>query len=426
MKSLYLRKNLHERKLRRMAAVFAAVLFSSAVATTWADALYLITGASETAIVLEDTSPVPDLSSQLINVTTGVRGYEITLAAGQTVNIRHNGAILSVQSKNETVSALLDRLHIVPSPLQMVAADLAAPGVTLTVSSDITYYDTVVEEAPYSTRRVANPDMAAGSERVVQQGQKGLRTSLYEVVWSNGVQLSRQFVEELSSTAVEEVVEYGTAVQSVTRDDPLVNVVTNPDGSAYDPLTFAHEFGHFCNDYVCGGSYAGTDVAEVFSQGMEYLSLCYGKADSRVRKLKMLDCLNSEELTVENVQALYEQVGTDFGFPSWNWDSRDFVTMPHYFTNPMYIISYVVSNDAAFQLYQLEQAEEGSGLARYEAHLQSEESYFLSFLESAGLESPFAPGRLREVKATFESALAGVGVETSPVPGLIGEENASF
>ena len=231
MKSLYLRKNLHERKLRRVAAVFAAVLFSSAVATTWADALYLITGASETAIVLEDTSPVPDLSSQLINVTTGVRGYEITLAAGQTVNIRHNGAILSVQSKNETVSALLDRLHIVPSPLQMVAADLAAPGVTLTVSSDITYYDTVVEEAPYSTRRVANPDMAAGSERVVQQGQKGLRTSLYEVVWSNGVQLARQFVEELSSTAVEEVVEYGTAVQSVTRDDPLVNVVTNPDGS---------------------------------------------------------------------------------------------------------------------------------------------------------------------------------------------------
>ena len=204
----------------------------------------------------------------------------------------------------------------------------------------------------------------------------------------------------------------------------LPYIFTNPDGSAYDPLTFAHEFGHFCNEYVCGGSYAGTDVAEVFSQGMEYLSLCYGKADSRVRKLKMLDCLNiyveqaayasfeqqvygltGEELTVENVQALYEQVGTDFGFPSWNWDSRDFVTMPHYFTNPMYIISYVVSNDAAFQLYQLEQAEEGSGLARYEAHLQSEESYFLSFLESAGLESPFTEGRLESVRQVLEAEL---------------------
>ena len=48
------------------------------------------------------------------------------------------------------------------------------------------------------------------------------------------------------------------------------------------------------------------------------------------------------------------------------------------------------------------------------------------FLDTAGLESPFAPGRLREVKATFESVFAEAGVETSPAPSLIGEENASF
>lgn len=208
----------------------AAVLFTGSVATTWADALYIITGAEETAIVLSKGTKAPDLSSQLINVTSNTRGHEISLSAGQTVTIRHNGAILSVQAKNETVSSLLNRLHIEPSPLEMVAVDLT-DSVTLTIDSDITYYDTVIEAAAFSTVRVPNEDLPQGTERVIQEGVNGVRTSLYEVVWSNGIQLSRQYVEEVSTTAVDQIVEYGTAVNSVSRDDALVEVVTNDDGT---------------------------------------------------------------------------------------------------------------------------------------------------------------------------------------------------
>ena len=68
-------------------------------------------------------------------------------------------------------------------------------------------------------------------------------------------------------------------------------IFVNPSLRTYDQLTFAHEFGHFCNDYASGGSVAGIDVAEIFSQGMEYLSLCYGKDTENLRKLKMADCL---------------------------------------------------------------------------------------------------------------------------------------
>lgn len=216
--------------LRRATAFVMAVLFSGAAATTWADALYIITGVKESAIVLTKEAQAPDISSQLINVTANTRGYEVNLTAGQTVTIRHNGATLSVQAKNETVSSLLDRLHMELSPLEMVAVDLTG-GVTLTIDSDITYYDTVQEQVAYSTIRVPNPEMAQGTERVVQQGVNGVRTSVYEVVWSNGAQLSRQFVEELSTTVVDQIVEYGTAVNSVSRDDALINVVTNADGS---------------------------------------------------------------------------------------------------------------------------------------------------------------------------------------------------
>lgn len=202
-------------------------------------------------------------------------------------------------------------------------------------------------------------------------------------------------------------------------------VFMNPGGTDYDGLTLAHEFGHFCSDYVSSGSHAGTDVAEVFSQGMEYLSLCYGSAPDSMIRLKMADCLSTyveqaayaafehqvynlrgDDLTVENVRSLYEQIGYDYGFGSFAWDSRDFVTVTHFFTNPMYVISYVVSNDAAFQIYQAELEHSGRGLRILEDNLDTEQAYFLAFLEEAGLEDPFAPGRVREVAKTLSDKLA--------------------
>lgn len=201
-------------------------------------------------------------------------------------------------------------------------------------------------------------------------------------------------------------------------------VFVNPSMTERDKLTLTHEFGHFANYYAGAGSNAGVDVSEVFSQGLEYLSLCYGEDIGNLEKIRMASCLNTyveqaayasfeqmvydlegEELTVENIQQLYTMVGASFGFTSWNWDPRDYVCITHFFTSPMYIISYVVSNDAALQLYQMEQAETGSGLRCYMEHLNTQEVYLQAFLTSAGLESPFAPGRLDRVKETLETIL---------------------
>lgn len=195
-----------------------------------------------------------------------------------------------------------------------------------------------------------------------------------------------------------------------------------PDGTRYDYLTFAHEFGHFCSDYAAGGSYAGVDVSEVFSQGMEYLSLCYGGSEA-LSRAKLADSLatyveqaafgsfeqrmyelEGEELSVEGLYALYEEVALEFGFDAVGYDRREFVEVNHYYTNPMYIVSYVVSNDAAMQLYQRELEERGAGVELLEKNLATEEGYFLAFVDAAGLESPFAPGRLESVRELFMEA----------------------
>lgn len=220
-------------------------------ATGWADSLFLITGVEGEAAILLDPKQKdpPDLSSQMVYVSNGSRGYDITLQEGTTVTVRHEGSAVTVQSHKESVSSLISRLHIYPSPLEMIGVKLSETGVEVNVASELTYYDYVTETAPFSTQRVANPDMLEGEEKVVQEGAEGVRSSVYEVVWSNGAQLSRQFVEELDTTAVDRIVEYGTAKPKPKpsedkKDDPddilaehgetgggIANVSENADGS---------------------------------------------------------------------------------------------------------------------------------------------------------------------------------------------------
>ena len=95
----------------------------------------------------------------------------------------------------------------------------------------------------------------------------------------------------------------------------------------------------------------------------------------------------------------------EFGFGDLGANKIFFTQIPHFYTNPMYVFSYVVSNDAAMQLYQLECAEAGAGLAALEANLATTETTFLAFLQSAELESPFADGRVKSIRATFEDIL---------------------
>ena len=201
-------------------------------------------------------------------------------------------------------------------------------------------------------------------------------------------------------------------------------VFMNPELTSYDCLTLSHEFGHFCNDYACYGTYAGVDVSEVFSQGMEYLMLCYGGDTEDLTRIKMIDSLclfveqaafarfeqemyrlTGDDLTPEGLYELYEEIVLDYGFETVVYDRREFVNITHFYTNPMYILSYIFSNDAAMQLYQLEQAEAGAGLKLYEENLASQEPWFLAFLESAGLESPFAQSRVEEIAKTFWEVL---------------------
>lgn len=262
-----MKRSARSRKRSFTALALACALCAGTFAMVHADALYILTGAGDEAVLLDETAEAPDFSSQMVYVGSGANGYELTLKAGRPVRIQYGNTILGTTAQGETVSELLARFDIIPGPLDGVLVDIGESRITLTVGSDLTYYEARTRTQGYETQRVATPDLLQGQEEVVQAGKIGISTDIYEVVWSNGHEISRQWAEQTESTAVTEIIRYGTSVTSVDPSDKLVNVSTGSDGSGV--LTFASgatmKFSQArtmkCTAYTAGHDGVGTRTA---------------------------------------------------------------------------------------------------------------------------------------------------------------------
>ncbi len=206
----------------------------------------------------------------------------------------------------------------------------------------------------------------------------------------------------------------------------------SPYGDQSDVLGFAHEFGHFTDAYVNYNAYETIDLAECFSQSMEYLILFYldGAMDNETQEelllYKALDTLElyvgqaaiaefesrvfelpDEELTVENINDLYLEISADYGL----CDGREpeqglgWINITHLFETPFYVISYPVTNDIAIQIFAIEQENRGQGLERYMDMLPRTYESLMPAIEEAGLQSPFDDGRVEQALYCLESVL---------------------
>lgn len=199
----------------------------------------------------------------------------------------------------------------------------------------------------------------------------------------------------------------------------------DPYGDTEDILSFAHEFGHYLDAYANYDSYETIDVSESFSQSMEYLALSYlddslsSRELDNLYRMKMMDTLelyvqqasfvefenivystDPELLSAEMLNELSLELAREYGY--YDGESEEYYAMSwtdivHFYEMPFYIISYPVSNDVAMQIYELEQRQEGMGLEKYLEILPRDYEGFIDTVEAGGLQSPFTPGRIRQV-----------------------------
>ena len=201
-------------------------------------------------------------------------------------------------------------------------------------------------------------------------------------------------------------------------------------GDVEDLVCTAHEFGHFLASYVQGYGEVSLDLDETWSQGMEYLTLAQLRDTMNpsryeaLLRIKLLDTLDTytdeasyaaferaayalpeEERTAERFNALSAECLRAYGCEDSEQDVLWWTQIDHLFQMPFYVVSYCVSVDAAMQLYELalETPEEAWNV--YCELLNAPDLSFSEALQEAGLESPFAPGRIEKARETIEAQL---------------------
>ncbi|MBO4419071.1 MAG: hypothetical protein J5789_04535 [Oscillospiraceae bacterium] len=211
-------------------------------------------------------------------------------------------------------------------------------------------------------------------------------------------------------------------------DCPFAFVKT--EGYSDDILSFGHEFGHFTDAWYNYDATDSSDLSEVFSLGMEYLLLSRVPEDNReeLTEYKLLDTLDlfveqgsfaefehtvyarpAAEWTVEELNELSRELAKTYGYfrpEEENYYSKSWIDITHFFEHPFYVVSYCVSNDAAFQIYERECAGAGDGLDCWNKMLPRDLAGFLETVETqGGLEDPFAPGRMDKIAALLREKL---------------------
>lgn len=145
-----------------------------------------------------------ELSEEDTYTTTYNDGVSrIDIQRMQMVTIINRGERSVVGTRGETVSTLLARSGISLSAGDVLSCDMDAmtyDGMTLEIvhkQIELKEYDEIV---PYETNYFEDPELEAGTELVLVEGVDGVVHYKEQIVYENGVEVSRQIVDETVKT----------------------------------------------------------------------------------------------------------------------------------------------------------------------------------------------------------------------------------
>ncbi len=220
--------------------------------------------------------------------------------------------------------------------------------------------------------------------------------------------------------------------QAYLADYEAPYLFVSPYGDTSDIITVTHEFGHCVDAFASFNCYRSIDLAEVFSQAMQFLSLGHlegvlGKDGVEdLRRLNILDSLDTfiqqasfmefeqrafsmEEPTLEKLNALSLELAQEYGYYdgfSKEYYAMSWIDIPHFFEQAFYVISYPVSLGVALEIYEIELASDGVGFAKFMELIDAEEPGIVAAAREVGLHAPLADARVREIAAFLSEQLA--------------------
>ena len=221
-------------KMKRLIAVAAVPALSVLALSmtphpTDADAYALYVVSNDSIVHVDDLGGEVFLTDSSAELVSRRSGNDLTLSAGQPVTVSYQGNPITSVTRNETVSQLLERLEIVPSPLEMVSVSFLDEALEISVNSEFVFYEHISDVLEHETVYQYNSSKPAGEETVIQEGSDGSYTEVYEVVYQDGEETARQLINALDVPPVSTIIEVGTKEKSASGS--ATSVDKNSDGS---------------------------------------------------------------------------------------------------------------------------------------------------------------------------------------------------
>lgn len=141
---------------------------------------------------------------------------EVTVRRSQTILVDNCGQLIQAGSNGETVGDLLSRLNVAVNEGTAVSAsleDLTYDGMEITLRRATTTEETYTAAIPYAVTYVTDGSMEPGEEAIVTEGVNGEMTVTAKVSYADGVEVSRQILNQtVTVEPVNQVIAVGAAV----------------------------------------------------------------------------------------------------------------------------------------------------------------------------------------------------------------------
>lgn len=246
-------------------ALFALVLSLLCLAAPeTANAMYVVSNAAPVQVSeLEGNVFLTDGAAGLVSRTYD---QELKLREGLEVTVTHQGRQFTTVSGDETLSQMLERLDVQPSPLEMISVSFPDGGVDVEISGEFLFYEHISTVSEHEIEYRYNDCRPDWYEAVIQEGCDGEYTEVYEIIYQDGRRTARQLIDVVDREPVTTIIEKGTMENFANNDDEVSGISVNEDGSGVitlangETVTFSGTRTMRGTAYTTGGS-VGTRTA---------------------------------------------------------------------------------------------------------------------------------------------------------------------
>ncbi len=189
----------------------------------------------------------------------------ITIERAVTVKITVDGKQLNILTNEDNLNELLTVANITLGEEDIIKPSVDTPleeGMEVVITRVATEYETSTAAIDYTTEVKKDSSIEKGKSRVLQEGVPGEKEITTKVIFQNGVEVSREIVEETTTkTPVNKIVAEGTG-EVIIASRGGVSVKVNESGVPYSTSILTVRASAYCSGED-GSTYTATGTVPV-------------------------------------------------------------------------------------------------------------------------------------------------------------------